>query len=63
MLAAAPINCTIHNPEFTKWACSEMGDATALDGAKALAMTAIDFLCDEDLRQRARNWFEEAMEL
>jgi amidohydrolase len=63
MLAAAPVHCTIHNPEFTKWACSEMGDAAALDGAKALAMTAIDFLCDEDLRRRTRNWFEEATEL
>ena len=59
MLAAAPIHCAIHNPEFTKWAGSEMGDAAALDGAKALAMTAIDFLFDDDLRQRARSWFEE----
>jgi hypothetical protein len=40
-----------------------MGDSAALDGAKALAMTAIDFLCDEDLRRRTRNWFEEAKEL
>jgi amidohydrolase len=60
MLAAAPIHCTIHNPEFAKWAGSEMGDSAALDGAKALAMTAIDFLCDEDLQQRTRSWFEEA---
>ncbi len=58
MLAAAPIHCTIHNPEFTKWAGSEMGDSAALDGAKALAMTAIDFLCDEDLQKRSRSWFE-----
>jgi amidohydrolase len=63
MLAAAPVHCTIHNPEFTEWACSQMGDSAALDGAKALAMTAIDFLCDEDLRRRTRNWFEEAKEL
>jgi len=60
MLAAAPLHCTIHNPEFEKWAGSEMGDAAALDGAKALAMTAIDFLCDPDLRQRTRDWFETA---
>jgi len=59
MLAAAPVHCAIHNPEFAKWAGSEMGDAAALDGAKALAMTAIDFLLDDDLRQRARSWFEE----
>ena len=30
----------------------------ALDGAKALAMTAIDFFCDADLRQRIRDVFE-----
>jgi len=59
MIASAPPHCTIHNPEFAKWAGSEMGDAAALDGAKALAMTAIDFLCDEDLQQRARSWFQE----
>jgi len=63
MLAAAPIHCMTHNPEFTKWAGSEMGDAAALDGAKALAMTAIDFVCDEDLRRRTRDWFEEAEQL
>jgi amidohydrolase len=60
MLAAAPLHCTIHNPEFAKWAGSEMGDAAALDGAKALAMTALDFLCDADLRERSRNVFETA---
>jgi metal-dependent amidase/aminoacylase/carboxypeptidase family protein len=58
MIASAPIHCTIHNPEFTKWAGSELGDSAALDGAKALAMTAIDFLCDEDLQKRSRSWFE-----
>ncbi len=58
MLAAAPIHCTIHNPEFEKWAGSEMGEAAALDGAKALAMTALDFLHDADLRRRTRRYFE-----
>jgi len=58
MLASAPLHCTIHNPEFEKWAGSEMGDAAALDGAKALAMTAIDFLCDPDLQKRTRDWFD-----
>jgi len=59
MLAAAPARCAIHNPEFARWAGSELGDAAALDGAKALAMTAIDFLFDEDLRRRTRSWFEQ----
>ncbi|MGI9589737.1 MAG: M20 family metallopeptidase [Myxococcota bacterium] len=58
MLASAPMHVTIHNAEFEKWAGSEMGDAAALDGAKALAMTAIDYLTDPALRERARAIFE-----
>ena len=58
MLAASPIHITIHHAEFEKWAGSELGDAAALDGAKALAMTAVDFLCDPELRRHAREVFE-----
>jgi len=58
MLAAAPLHCTIHNPEFAKWAASELGDAAAIDGAKALAMTALDFLFDAALQRSAREAFE-----
>ncbi len=58
MLAAAPLHCTIHNAEFAVWAASEMGDAAALDGAKALAMTALDFLSDAGLRARTKSAFE-----
>ncbi len=58
MLAAAPVHCTIHNPEFAKWAGSELGDTAALDGAKALAMTALDYLADPSLRESARASFE-----
>ena len=61
MLACAPLHCTIHNAEFEKYAGSEQGDAAALDGAKALAMTALDFLCDADLRKRTRALFEAAL--
>jgi len=61
MLASAPIHVSIHNAEFAYWAGSEMGDAAALDGAKALAMTALDFLCDESLRERTRESFERAL--
>ena len=60
MLAAAPLHCMTHQSEFAEWAGSEMGDGAALDGAKALAMTAIDVLSDEDLRTRAREAFEGA---
>jgi amidohydrolase len=58
MLAAAPAHCTIHDPEFAEWAASERGDAAALDGAKALSMTALDFLGDPQLRARVRAHFE-----
>jgi len=50
-LAAAPADCVIHNAEFARWAGSEMGDQAAIDGAKALAMTAIDFFTDANLRE------------
>ena len=57
MLAAAPKNVVIHNPEFAKYAGSEMGDQAALDGAKALAMTAFDFLIDTRLQADAKRAF------
>jgi metal-dependent amidase/aminoacylase/carboxypeptidase family protein len=60
MLACAPIHVTIHNAEFEKWAGSEQGDAAAIDGAKTLAMTALDYLTDADLRERTREIFEAA---
>jgi amidohydrolase len=58
MLAAAPPRVVIHNPEFAKWAGSEMGDAAALDGAKSLAMTAIDYLMDDQLQQDCKQAFD-----
>jgi metal-dependent amidase/aminoacylase/carboxypeptidase family protein len=58
MLAASPPNVSIHHAEFAKWAGSELGDAAALDGAKALAMTALDFFRDDALRRRVRAAFE-----
>jgi len=57
MLAAAPQNVVIHHPDFAKWAGSEMGDAAALDGAKALAMTTIDYLTDTALQEECTRAF------
>lgn len=59
MIAAAPAHCTIHAAEFAEHAGSPSGDAAALDGAKALAMTAIDFFLDAELRAQVRACFEE----
>ena len=57
MLASAPSNVVIHHPDFAKWARSEMGDAAALDGAKALAMTAIDYLMNPGLQEECKRAF------
>ncbi len=54
MIACAPPHVVIHNPEFAKWAASDLGDKACLDGAKALAMTAIDFMTDADMREQAK---------
>jgi amidohydrolase len=58
IIAAAPANVVIHNPEFTKWAGSERGDLAALDGAKALALTAAEFLTTSGLQHASRRAFE-----
>ncbi len=55
MLAVAPPNVVIHNPEFTKWAASERGDAAVVDGAKALALTVADYLTSTDLQNEAKS--------
>ena len=58
MIASAPANVVIHHPDFAEWAGSAMGDAAAIDGALALAMTAVDFLADPELRRASRKAFE-----
>ena len=63
MLASAPANVVIHNPEFAKWAGSEMGDAAALDGAKALALTTAEFLLDSALQTDVKKAFDVSLGL
>ena len=57
MIACAPPSVVIHNPEFAKWAGSERGDKAVIDGAKSLAMTAIDVLTDKKMMQQAKKDF------
>jgi len=57
MIAVAPPHVAIHNAEFAKWAGSDAGDRAVLDGAKALAMTALDFFCDAGLRAEVEHAF------
>ena len=48
-----------HSHEMREAAASPMADAAVVDGAKALAMTGIDYWSDPDLRDRVRADFEE----
>jgi amidohydrolase len=63
MFAVAPAGVIIHNAEFAIWAASEKGDAAVLDGAKALAQTALDLMCDAPLRERVKADFAGTAEL
>jgi len=54
MLAVAPAGVIIHNAEFATWAASEKGDAAVIDGAKALALTALDVMSDRKLLDTAK---------
>lgn len=58
MLACAPRNVVIHHPDFARYAGGESGDLAALDGAKALALTAAEFLLDPALQAEARKAFD-----
>jgi len=43
MIASAPSGTSIHTKQFAQFARSPLADKAVLDGAKAMAMTAIDF--------------------
>ena len=43
MIASAPTGTSIHTKQFAQFARSPMADKAVLDGAKAMAMTAIDY--------------------
>lgn len=58
MLAVAPPHVVIHNPEFEQWAGSEKGDLAVLDGAKALALTAAEYLTSAALQADARRAYD-----
>jgi amidohydrolase len=57
-ISIAPPEINGHSPEFADYAASDLGKKAVIDGAKALAMTAIDILADADLRTAMRDEFE-----
>jgi amidohydrolase len=58
MLAVAPAGVIIHNAEFATWAASDKGDQAVIDGAKALAFTALEVMSDRGLLDTMKNDFE-----
>jgi len=58
MIAVAPPNVVIHNPEFARWARSDQGDLAVIDGAKALAQTAAEYLLSPQLQRESAHAFE-----
>ncbi len=63
MLAVAPAGVIIHHPEFARWAVSDKGDAAVIDGAKAMALTALEVMSDAGLMNNVRADFEATAEL
>jgi len=63
MFAVAPSDVIIHNPEFTRWAASERGDKAVLDGAKAMALTALELMTDAALMERVKADFAATADL
>ncbi|UTP36967.1 amidohydrolase [Streptomyces rapamycinicus] len=59
-VAIAPPEIALHTAAFAEYAGSEPGDRAVVDGAIALALTALDFLTDAELRERSRAEFEAA---
>ncbi|HXK33542.1 MAG TPA: M20 family metallopeptidase [Dehalococcoidia bacterium] len=57
-IAIAPLEVNGHSRQFAEYAASDSGQKAVIDGAKALAMTAIDILADDDLRRAMREEFE-----
>ncbi|MCL5039721.1 MAG: M20 family metallopeptidase [Firmicutes bacterium] len=58
-IAIAPKGVVGHSHEFAAAAGSPEGDRGLLDAAKALAMTGVDFLVDEELRNKVREEFRQ----
>lgn len=58
-VAIAPAEVQGHTPEFAQAAASEAGNQGLLDGAKAMAMTAVDLITDPTLLVRLQQEFQQ----
>jgi amidohydrolase len=60
MIASAPSGTAIHTKQFALFARSPMADQAILDGAKAMAMTAIDFWTSSERQAAVAAEFQSA---
>ncbi len=63
MIQVSPPHVVIHNAEFATHANSPRGDQAVVDGAKALAMTTLDFFASAELREQAKMDFAKSRDL
>jgi amidohydrolase len=59
MIRIAPKGVVHHHRDFAIWSASDEGMHAVKDGATALAMTAIDFMVDDNFRREVRHAFRE----
>jgi len=57
-VAIAPAGVALHTAEFAEHAAAGRADAAVLDGAVAMALAAVDFLADAELRAAVRVEFD-----
>lgn len=60
MIASAPTGTAIHTRDFEKASITAQADQAVIDGAKAMAMTAIDFWTSSELQRSIKQEFTEA---
>ena len=60
MIAAAPAGVPLHSADFARYAGAAEGHRAVIDGAKVLAMTALDVLGNPDLLTAMKAAFAEA---
>jgi amidohydrolase len=60
VIAVSPPGVALHTAEFGEYAKSESGDRAAIDGAYGLALTALDYLLDNELRAAVDDDFRRA---
>jgi metal-dependent amidase/aminoacylase/carboxypeptidase family protein len=60
MIRVSPPHVRIHSADFTGWAASPEADRAVIDGATAMAMTALDVWLADGVAENIRDAFEPA---